>query len=121
MFALELQKRSTEKNWGISAYGTHPGLAKTKLFSYGKSFIMVLIRAIFFILPFIRHSAISAARPALLAATSEKAVPGGYYGPAILGFVGPPVRALLPPRARSRVKREALWTLSEELTGICFN
>ena len=121
MFALELQKRSTENNWGISAYGVHPGLAKTKLFSYGKSFIMYFLRVIFFVLPFIRHSAASAARPALFAATSDKAVPGGYYGPVIIGFVGPPVRALLPPRARNKAKRTALWTLSEELTGINFN
>ena len=121
MFALELQKRSAKNGWGISAYGVHPGLAKTQLFSHGKTPLMVFLRVIFFILPFIRHSAASAARPALFAATSEKAVPGGYYGPVIFGFVGPPVRAILPPRARNKAKREALWSLSEELTGINFN
>lgn len=41
------------------------------------------------------------ARPILFAATSDRARPGGYYGPAGIGELrGAPAPALIMPRAR---------------------
>ena len=117
MFAIELAKRSEEQGWGISAFGVHPGLAKTQLFNRSHGFTMTLLQVIFFILPFIRQSAKNAARPALFAATSVKAVSGRYYGPWFLGVMGPPRRALIPGRAKNRNLRKKLWDLSVSLTG----
>jgi NAD(P)-dependent dehydrogenase (short-subunit alcohol dehydrogenase family) len=120
MFALELEQRSRENSWGVSAFGAHPGLAKTQLFNRSHGFTMTLLQVIFFVLPFIRQSAANAARPALLAATSPAAKPGGFYGPWFLGVMGPPRRALVPGRARNKKLREELWILSEKLTGLTF-
>ena len=118
MFAIELAKRSDEHGWGISAYGVHPGLAKTQLFNRSRGFTMTLLQVIFFILPFIRQSAKNATRPALFAATSCDAVSGKYYGPWFLGVMGPPRRALIPGRAKNKNLRKKLWDLSVSLTGL---
>ena len=120
MFAVEFSKRSEENGWGVKAYAFHPGLARTQLFSRSHGFTMTLLQVIFFILPFIRQSAKHAALPALFAATSEKAVSGSYYGP-LLCAVGPPRKALIPPRAKSQALRKSLWNLSVSLTNIEIN
>jgi len=117
MFAMELAERSGERGWGVKAYGVHPGLAKTRLFSHSRGFTMTMLRCIFFVFFFIRQSAKHAALPALFAATSGKAVSGLYYGPWVLGVMGPPRRALVPLRAKNRELRKALWDLSVALTG----
>jgi len=117
MFAIELAQRSKERGWGVKAYGVHPGLGKTRLFNRSHGFTMTLLQGIFFILPFIRQSAKNAARPALFAATSGKAVSGQYYGP-MFYFVGPPRRALAPMRVRNRKLRSDLWDLSVSLTEV---
>jgi NAD(P)-dependent dehydrogenase (short-subunit alcohol dehydrogenase family) len=113
MYAVELSRRSPD----ITVCCVHPGLARTMLFNRSGGFIMNLLRAIFFIVPFIRQSARAAARPAVYAATSPGAVSGAYYGP-LLTIMGPPRRALMPRRARNRRLREELWELSERLTGV---
>jgi NAD(P)-dependent dehydrogenase (short-subunit alcohol dehydrogenase family) len=112
MYAIELNRRFPD----ITACCVHPGLARTMLFSRGGGFTMGLLRAIFFVVPFIRQSARAAARPALYAATSPDAVGGAYYGP-MFTFMGPPRRALTPLRAKNPRLRERLWELSGELTG----
>jgi NAD(P)-dependent dehydrogenase (short-subunit alcohol dehydrogenase family) len=118
MFAMELAKRSEEHGWGVSAFGVHPGLAKTQLFNRSHGFTMTLLQVIFTILPFIRQSAKNASRPAMFAATSPEAVSGKYYGPWFLGVMGPPRRALIPLRAKNRELRKKLWDLSVSLTGL---
>jgi NAD(P)-dependent dehydrogenase (short-subunit alcohol dehydrogenase family) len=117
MFAVELAKRSEENGWGVSAFGVHPGLAKTQLFNRSHGFTMSMLQIIFFIFPFIRQSATHAALPALFAATSPKAVSGKYYGPWFLGVMGPHRRALMPLRAKNRALRKELWDLSVSLSG----
>jgi len=117
MFAVELAKRSEEKGWGVKAFGVHPGLGRTRLFNRSHGFTMTLLQVIFFILPFIRQSAKNAARPALFAATSDKAISGCYYGP-LFYFMGPPRMAHMPLRAKNRKLREALWDFSVKLTGL---
>ena len=118
MFAVELAERSEKNGWGVTAYGVHPGLARTRLFHRSHGFTMTLLQCIFFILPFIRQSAKNAAKPALFAATSPRAVSGRYYGPWFIGVMGPPRRALAPLRAKNPKLRKALWDLSVSMTGL---
>jgi NAD(P)-dependent dehydrogenase (short-subunit alcohol dehydrogenase family) len=113
MYAVELGKRYP---W-ITSCCAHPGLARTMLFNRSGGFTMSLLRGIFFVLPIIRQSARAGARPAVYAATSPDAVSGVYYGP-MFTIVGPPRRALMPRRAKNGRLREALWALSERLTGV---
>jgi NAD(P)-dependent dehydrogenase (short-subunit alcohol dehydrogenase family) len=113
MYAVELSRRRRD----ITVCCVHPGLARTMLFNRSGGFTMNLLRAIFFIVPFIRQSARAAARPAVYAAASPGAVSGAYYGP-LLTIMGPPRRALMPLRARDKRLREELWELSERLTGV---
>jgi len=116
MFAVELAKRSEERGWGVKAFGVHPGLGRTRLFHRSHGFTMTVLQVIFFIFPFIRQSAKNAAKPALFAATSEKAVSGKYYGP-MFYIMGPPRRAIPPFRAENRDLRKKLWDLSVSLSG----
>jgi NAD(P)-dependent dehydrogenase (short-subunit alcohol dehydrogenase family) len=115
MYAVELSRRRPD----ITVCCVHPGLARTMLFNRAGGFTMSLLRVIFLIVPVIRQSARAAARPAVYAATSSEAVSGAYYGP-LLTIMGPPRRALMPSRARSRRLREELWSLSEKLTGVIY-
>jgi NAD(P)-dependent dehydrogenase (short-subunit alcohol dehydrogenase family) len=115
MYAIELSARFP----GVTACCVHPGLARTKLFDRSGRFIMRLLRAIFFILPFIRQSARAAAQPLLYAATSPEAKSGEYYGP-MFTIMGPPRRALMPLRAKNSRLRSELWKLSEKLTGVVY-
>jgi NAD(P)-dependent dehydrogenase (short-subunit alcohol dehydrogenase family) len=113
MYAIELSARFP----GVTACCVHPGLARTELFDRSGRFIMRLLRAIFFVLPFVRQSARAAAKPLLYAATSPEAKGGEYYGP-MFTIMGPPRRALIPLRAGSSRLRGELWMMSEELTGV---
>ncbi|MDR0519800.1 MAG: SDR family NAD(P)-dependent oxidoreductase [Clostridiales Family XIII bacterium] len=113
MYAAELSRR---EHW-LKSCCVHPGFAGTQLFSRSGHFTMRLLRAIFFVLPFVRQTARAAAAPAVFAATSENAKSGAYYGP-MFTVMGPPRRALMPLRAKNAKLREALWELSEKTTGI---
>jgi NAD(P)-dependent dehydrogenase (short-subunit alcohol dehydrogenase family) len=120
MFAVELQKRSDARGWGLTAVCAHPGFARTLLFDRSRGVVMTLLRVIFRIFPFIRQSAENAARPLLFAATARDAKPGGYYGP-LFAALGPSRRALMPLRANSPALRAELFGFSERVTGIfCF-
>jgi NAD(P)-dependent dehydrogenase (short-subunit alcohol dehydrogenase family) len=113
MYAVELSRRHP----GVTACCMHPGLARTTLFDRSGRFVMRLLRAIFFVLPFVRQSARAAARTLLYAATSPHAEGGAYYGP-FFTIMGPPRRALMPLRAGNAGLRDELWKLSEKLTGV---
>jgi hypothetical protein len=68
------------------------------------------------------HSAAQGALPALFAANSENAVPGGFYGPGkFLEFTGPPAQAFISPRARDQELARKLWQVSEQLAGISWS
>ena len=59
--------------------------------------------------------------PALHAATSPEAAPGGFYGPR--GFrhmAGPPGQQGLYSRLRGTEEARRVWQFSEELTKVSF-
>jgi hypothetical protein len=96
------------------------GLARTGLFASGPGGLISL--ASDFAALLVGQSAADGVRPILLAATSAKQNPGGYYGPGGIGELrGAPAPALIMPQARDTAKAARLWDVSEKLAETPFN
>lgn len=120
MFALELQRRSEAKGWGVASLAAHPGIARTDLLhnAPGRRSAMGMARSLLW---FLFQPAWQGALPTLFAGTSPRAEPGAYYGPDSLGEArGYPAVAKTPPQALDRAAGERLWQMSEALTGADF-
>lgn len=124
MFARALQRHATAQAWPLASLGAHPGMAFTNLQiagpSLGRSGRFNLV-ALGFALggPILGHSAAAGALPALFAATSQDAVPGGYYGPKGPGELrGPPHPAHIARQALDQAAQDRLWSESERLTQV---
>jgi NAD(P)-dependent dehydrogenase (short-subunit alcohol dehydrogenase family) len=119
MFARELQRRSNGRGWRLQSIAVHPGLAQTNLIANGpgsRSLLAVLNRSLG---RFVSQSAADGAQPALFAAVSASAQPGGFYGPdGLFELAGRPAHAHVASRARDVEVARRLWEVSEELTGV---
>jgi NAD(P)-dependent dehydrogenase (short-subunit alcohol dehydrogenase family) len=125
MFAQELDRLSARHDWGVRSIAVHPGFTRTNLqrggpmigraprrFNLGELVLEV---------PGLGQDAVHGALPTLVAATSERAVGGGYYGPdGLFELTGLPAPARVPRRARDLSVAARLWTASEQLTGVSF-
>jgi NAD(P)-dependent dehydrogenase (short-subunit alcohol dehydrogenase family) len=128
MFAVELDRRSGQKGWGIISNAAHPGLSKTNLLSgasYGREKPTLqarLTRLTWRLLPFMWLDVDEGIKPTLYAAVSPDAEGGRYYGPR--GFYetagGGVTFARVPRLARSEIEMQQLWQLSEDLTGVTY-
>lgn len=128
LFGLELNRRSVANGWGITSNLSHPGVAPTSLLTArpelgrgaaarGRGLIGALSRRGILV-----GTAESAGLPALYAATSVNAEPGGFYGPSGLGHLGgAPGAHKLYSRLRSATEAERVWKVSEELSGVAFD
>ncbi|HVQ49125.1 MAG TPA: SDR family oxidoreductase [Mycobacterium sp.] len=129
MFALELDRRSRQADWGIISNAAHPGLTKTNLQLSGPSqgkdsptllerFYRVSRQA----MPFMWQEIDEGILPALYAATSPQAQGGAFYGPR--GFYemagGGVTDAKVPAHASNEADARRLWEISEQLTGVAF-
>jgi NAD(P)-dependent dehydrogenase (short-subunit alcohol dehydrogenase family) len=120
-FARELQVRSDAHGWGLLSDAAHPGFTRTNLQTTGPR----------------RGKAPRPAReyrrtpfwqlietgilPALYAATSPDAAPGGYYGPdGPFGLTGGSHRAREPRAARNAADAARLFDESAKLAGVAF-
>lgn len=120
MFALELQRRSDAAGWNLMSNASHPGWARTDLFTNGPGFGLISF-ASQLAAPLFSQSAESGALPTLFAATSPQAEGGGYYGPNGLNELrGPPAPARIMPQARDRAAAGKLWDVSQQLTAVSF-
>lgn len=120
MFALELQRRSDAAGWNLMSNASHPGWARTDLFTNGPG-LGLLSFASQFAAPLFSQSAENGALPTLFAATSPQAEGGGYYGPSGLSELkGPPAPARIMPQARDKAGASKLWDVSRQLTGVSF-
>lgn len=123
MFALDLQRRSDAKGWGLTSVAAHPGFARTDLIANGHAggpagLFAIVSKALAKVAS---HSAADGALPILMAATQPEVAPGGYYGPT--GFMelkGRPGPAEIRPQARDPEIARRLWALSEQMTGVAF-
>ncbi|WP_435129338.1 SDR family oxidoreductase [Actinacidiphila sp. bgisy144] len=127
LFGLELQRRSDAGGWGVSSNLSHPGVAPTSLLAarpeVGRAKDTLGVRVIRALSArgIVVGTVETAQLPALYAATSPDAKPGGFYGPAGPGQLGGRP-AEHPPYSRLRGTADAqrLWQLSEDLTGVRF-
>jgi NAD(P)-dependent dehydrogenase (short-subunit alcohol dehydrogenase family) len=115
LFTSELQRKLTAAGSPVRAVAAHPGYSATNLQGHsGNRVGEQLARAA----NRVATDASFGARQTLFAATQD--IPGdSFIGPrfAMWGPTGPVPRS---PLARDRAKAAALWTLSEQLTGIDF-
>lgn len=120
MFALELQRQSDARGWGIASIAAHPGVSRTDLLpnGAGPDSAAGLVRKYLW---FLFQPAAQGALPTLFAATAPAAKGGVYYGPDKMGETrGYPATAKIPAQALDAQAAARLWSVSEELTGEVF-
>ncbi|WP_035805149.1 SDR family oxidoreductase [Kitasatospora mediocidica] len=125
MFALELDRRSARHGWGILSTAAHPGFTRTNLTrngpALGKAPGAFNLNEWSTRVPGVFQEPAFGALPSLVAATSARAVGGGYYGPDGLGgLTGLPTTARIPFQARNASTAARLWAVSEQLTAVSF-
>jgi NAD(P)-dependent dehydrogenase (short-subunit alcohol dehydrogenase family) len=118
LFTLELQRRLAEAGSDVRAVAAHPGYAATNLQSRTGEALQHAVMAIGNRL--VAQSAEMGALTTLFAATQD--IPGGsYVGPDGLGEArGHPTLVGRSRAASDEETARALWTRSEELTGVSF-
>jgi NAD(P)-dependent dehydrogenase (short-subunit alcohol dehydrogenase family) len=123
MFAVELDRRSKAKGWGLTSVAAHPGFARTDLVDNGPAVgaNAFLTSAIKLMVRMIGHSAAAGALPMLMATTLPGAKGGQYFGPqGWMEFRGSPGPGKIDPRALDARVASKLWTESERLTEVSF-
>jgi NAD(P)-dependent dehydrogenase (short-subunit alcohol dehydrogenase family) len=124
MFALELERQSAAKGWGLTSVAAHPGVATTDLMANGpgasSSGLMTWVSAQG--VKMIGHSAAAGALPQLMAATLPYVSGGQYFGPqGWKELKGPPGPAKIEPQALDADVAAKLWAASETMTGAAFS
>lgn len=123
LLGLELDRRSREEGWGISANLSHPGVAPTSLLAarpeIGRTEAVPARRLISALSRLgVMGTVESAGLPALMAATTDGAG-GAFFGPGgFLGLGGRPTQTRLFSRLRSREDATRMWELTQELTQV---
>lgn len=117
MFALELQRRSDARGWGLRSIAAHPGVSRTDLLVHHAGAGGFARRR----LAFLFQPAARGALPTLYAATAATAQAGAYYGPTrLMETRGPVGIAMVPTAARNAGNAAHLWTVSESLVNARF-
>lgn len=116
LFAQELHRRLEAAGSKIRSIACHPGYSDTPLQFKGPG---AVFRAMYGVTnKLIAQSAAKGSWPTVLAATDERAVSGGYYGPTgPFDARGPVGDAIMDRRARDEAVARRLWQVSEELVG----
>ena len=119
LFMTELQRRSDDNGWGVTATGAHPGFARTEAIMRPDDSLVK--RGFTRVMSGVIPTAERAARPIVHTATAPDVPPTAYFGPSgpgeIAGRVG---HAKLADRARDPELAARLWDVSEALTGAVF-
>jgi NAD(P)-dependent dehydrogenase (short-subunit alcohol dehydrogenase family) len=127
LFALELDRRSTAENWGITSNVAHPGTTLTNLYAAGPnmgknspSVYEGIVKRLAALKLFVQNVD-SGLLPPLMAATGTTAAGGRFYGPDGLGhFTGNAAEQKIYPAATDSVAAARIWDVTEELTGVHF-
>ncbi|MEV0947749.1 oxidoreductase [Rhodococcus sp. NPDC049939] len=116
LFTYELQRRLSAAGSAVKAVAAHPGYAATNLQSHTESIldrVMGVGNAVF------AQSAEMGTLPMLYAATVSDVKGGSYIGPDGLGEQrGYPKVVSSNKKSRDERTAAALWSLSEDLTGV---
>ncbi|NQX93366.1 MAG: SDR family NAD(P)-dependent oxidoreductase [Erythrobacter sp.] len=116
LYAQELHRRLQAAGSSIKSIACHPGYSNTSLQFKGPTGLFKLMYA--FSNALIAQPASLGAWPTLLAASDERAVSGGYYGPTgPFDARGPVGDAIIEKRARDEAVAKRLWDMSEKLVG----
>lgn len=116
MFACELKRRLEKAGSKTLSLAAHPGVSNTELARHIPKLVLYPLMPVFLLLS---HTPDKGALPTLMAALSENAQSGDYYGPQ--GFremKGKPGKAFSSDASRDQDVARRLWDISEELTGI---
>jgi NAD(P)-dependent dehydrogenase (short-subunit alcohol dehydrogenase family) len=123
MFAIELDRRSEARGWGLTSVAAHPGLARTDLIANGPAVEAgAIARSVSEgVVRLMGHSAADGALPTLMAATAPGVGGGRYFGPqGWMELKGPPGPGKIEPQALDAGVAARLWAASERLTGVAF-
>jgi len=116
LYAQELHRRLEAAGSKIKSVACHPGYSNTSLQFKGPTGLFKLMYT--FSNAIIAQPARLGAWPTVLAATDERAVSGGYYGPTgPFDARGPVGDAIIEPRGRDAAVAKRLWEVSEDLVG----
>jgi NAD(P)-dependent dehydrogenase (short-subunit alcohol dehydrogenase family) len=124
MFAIELDRVSQQRGWGIVSNSAHPDSTLTNLQLTGPTMGTGKNREPFFTrllmkMPGLFQPMEQGCLPGLYAATSPDAKGGKYYGPnGLFELYGFPKLAKIPSKAKNENGRIRLWQLSEQLTQV---
>jgi NAD(P)-dependent dehydrogenase (short-subunit alcohol dehydrogenase family) len=124
IFAIELDRRSKAKGWGLTSVAAHPGFARTDLVANGPAIgaNFLVTSGINMMARLIGQSAAAGALPTLMAATIPGDLGGQYFGPqGWKELKGPPGPGKIEPQALDPGVAAKLWTSSERLTRVTFN
>ncbi|WP_370181168.1 oxidoreductase [Rhodococcus wratislaviensis] len=118
LFTYELQRRLSAAGSPVKAVAAHPGYASTNLQAHTESVqdkLMAVGNRIF------AQSADMGALPMLYAATAPDVIGGSYIGPdGLFEQRGHPKVVGSNKKSRDEHTARALWSLSEDLTGVEF-
>lgn len=120
-FAHELQRRSDAHGWGLISDAAHPGFTRTNLQTSGPRRGKAPRRPREYRRTPFWQLIETGILPALYAATSPDATPGGYYGPdGLFGLTGGSHPSREPRAARDAVAAARLFDESARLAGVAF-
>lgn len=118
LFTRELQRRSDECGWGVTALTAQPGFTRTDLIANGMGKPNAILG---FLWRFASHAPAEGALSILYPATMPDVTGGEYYGPdGFFALTGFPKRISYPRGARDLAKAERLWNVAEEITQVRF-
>lgn len=126
MFALELNRRSSQAGWGITSNASHPGVTATNLLAaqphLGRTSDTMGVRVIRVLARLgVLQTVEQGLSSALMAATHREAEGGKFYGPSgFRNLAGVPAEQQVYRPARDAADAARLWEVSETLVGVQF-
>jgi len=125
LHARELQRRFVGARIDATAVAAHPGWAATHLQTRGAELAggwrgRLMVQAMRGMNLVFAQNAAMGALPQLYAATAPGVEPGGFYGPSFAEFRGYPSPSPSSGRSKDPQLAQALWQLSERLTGVVY-
>ncbi len=123
LFTFELLRKLQKSDSEITVYSSHPGYSATNLTKRGPELEGASLKGKFMHIAdsLVATKATLGALPTIYAATSEKAIPGEFYGPRLLGFWGLPAENKIPGKGIDSVTATKLWDISETFTDMRFS